>query len=213
MSQTISIKNWNIGSSSDALNAIHQSEINVAIQSREADAFSEEASLLIAQNINFRSSGDAKSILRELENALDRKVYDTIVNDVVQQLRNFEYISEGSSFKLMLATVTSDMCRKFHTDINDLRLLCTYSGPGTLWLEEDNIDRKALNSFKEDELVVIDQSQIQQANTGDVVILKGATYPKEGTRAGVHRSPSIEEYGSQRLLLRIDTNEFLTFLE
>lgn len=212
MNQTTSIKNWCIGTSSDSLNMIHESEVNIAIQTRESTVFESEAAQLIHDQVNFRSSGSVEAILQELENSLDRTVCGAIIDDVKVQLDNFAQVSDSSSFKLMLATVTSDMCRKFHTDINDLRLLCTYSGPGTLWLEEENIDRNALDSFKDDALVVRDQSQIKQASTGDVVILKGATYPKEGTRAGVHRSPSIEENGSQRLLLRIDTNEFLIFV-
>lgn len=50
---------------------------------------------------------------------------------------------------------------------------------------------------------------IQQAGTGDIVILKGALYP-DG-HAIMHRSPTIEEMGAARLLLRIDTNAFKPF--
>jgi hypothetical protein len=95
--------------------------------------------------------------------------------------------------------------------MNDLRMLCTYSGPGTLWLSENNINRNALNSCGDNECIVLDESKIQQAKTGAVVILKGAIYPEEGTKAIVHRSPTIEDYGEKRLLLRIDTNAFLNF--
>ncbi|MGK0427956.1 MAG: hypothetical protein ACJAUR_002072 [Ulvibacter sp.] len=42
-------------------------------------------------------------------------------------------------------------------------------------------------------------------------MLKGAIYLSEGTKAVVHRSPTIEESVETRLLLRIDTNEFLNF--
>ena len=95
--------------------------------------------------------------------------------------------------------------------MNDLRMLCTYSGPGTLWLKEDNIDREALHASTDNEPIALDERMIQQVRTGDLVILKGAIYPKEGTKAAVHRSPAIEESGERRLLLRIDTNEFLNF--
>ena len=116
-------------------------------------------------------------------------------------------MTQASSFRLLLTTVNTDMCRKFHTDINDLRLLCTYIGPGTLWLPDEIVDGKALQAGKEDTEIVIDAQQIQQVPTGDVVILKGALYA--GANPILHRSPSIKEHGEKRFLLRIDTNEFL----
>ena len=103
------------------------------------------------------------------------------------------------------------MCRKFHTDINDIRLLCTLSGEGTLWLPEFNVNREALDTQKDNEDIVIDPSYIMQAPENSAVLLKGALYPKSGTRAIVHRSPTIEESGEKRLLLRIDTNDNLNF--
>ena len=53
------------------------------------------------------------------------------------------------------------------------------------------------------------QTESKYVNAGDVVLLKGALYP--GANPILHRSPSIEELGKVRLLLRIDTNSFLNF--
>ena len=72
--------------------------------------------------------------------------------------------------------------------------------------------KKRDGSSQQYECIVLDESNIQQAKTGAVVILKGAMYPAKGTNAVVHRSPTIEESGATRLLLRIDTNEFLNFI-
>jgi len=58
----------------------------------------------------------------------------------------------------------------------------------------------------------LNEKNIQQAKTGAVILLKGALYPKKGTNAIVHRSPTIEESGERRLLLRVDTNDHLGFL-
>jgi hypothetical protein len=46
--------------------------------------------------------------------------------------------------RLQFKIVTSDMCRLFHEDNNIQRLLCTYHGPRTEWLDEDNIRREGL---------------------------------------------------------------------
>ena len=99
------------------------------------------------------------------------------------------------------------MCRKFHTDINDLRLLCTYVGPGTLWLPDEAIDRNMLTASTQE--LLIEEQHIQQVATGDVVLLKGALF--ENSNPILHRSPAIEASGATRFLLRIDTNQFSNF--
>ena len=45
------------------------------------------------------------------------------------------------------------MCRRFHTDVNELRLLCTYSGPATLWLPEAAADRDAHHTGENNEQI------------------------------------------------------------
>ena len=55
--------------------------------------------------------------------------------------------------------------------------------------------------------IVKDPKLIQQADTGDVLILKGARYPK--AKAIIHKSPNIEGTNQKRLLLRIDIDQTL----
>lgn len=85
-----------------------------------------------------------------------------IVQDIENLLHRFKEISDVKKFRLLLSKINTDMCRKFHTDINNLQMLCTYNGPGTLWLTEDNINRKALEMYADNELIVIDKNNIQQ---------------------------------------------------
>jgi len=131
----------------------------------------------------------------------------SLLSDISKLLGIFEAITKAQSFRLFLATVKTNMCRKFHTDVNSIRLLCTYTGQGTLWLPDEALDQMALRSVRKNQDIDPDQKYIQQVRTGDVVLLKGALYP-DGHPI-MHRSPSIEESGEHRLLLRIDTNEFL----
>lgn len=211
MEHLTQIKNWRTGSDVSVLESIHEEDVNIVILERNSIALQESARKLKNESFSFKMSGEVASILTELNEALQSEGYDAIFSDIEQALVQFEKISEDTSFRLSLTSLTSDMCRKFHTDLNDLRLLCTYDGPGTLWLTEDNIDRSALQDRQEDDAVVRNESEIMQVATGDIVLLKGAIYPKQGTRAVVHRSPSIEEYGESRLLLRIDTNGLFNF--
>lgn len=205
-------KNWETCTSPEVLNKIQDKDVNIAIFNREIGQLKNEIKHLLELNIEVRTSGDIDSILDSISQIIDPKDFGLIIQDIHELLKLFKNASEANSFRLLLATVNNNMCRRFHTDINDLRMLCTYDGPGTLWLTEDNIERNALNSRGDNECIVLDGSNIQQAKTGAVVILKGAMYPAKGTNAVVHRSPTIEESGETRLLLRIDTNEFLNFI-
>lgn len=204
-------KNWAIGTTPTTLNKIHENDVNIAIYERDITQLNKEIEQLLSQNIELRLNGDISSIINSISKAIDSNKYELITHDIEKQLTLFKEVTDAKTFRLLLATVNNNMCRRFHTDINDLRMLCTYHGPGTLWLTEENINRGALNSCGDNECIVIDENKVQQAKTGAIVILKGAVYSKNRIKAIVHRSPTIEESGETRLLLRIDTNEFLNF--
>lgn len=205
------LENWVIGNCPTSLQKIHQKHINISIYDRDITHLSDEVKSLLARNAEIRISGDTNSILKQISSELNSNDFSLILNDIKGLLLQFEELSGAKSFRLLLSTVNTNMCSRFHTDMNDLRLLCTYSGPGTVWLSENNINRDALETYGDNETIVKDQSQINYAKTGAVVLLKGAVYPLNGTKAVVHRSPTIEETGMTRLLLRIDANDFLNF--
>jgi hypothetical protein len=204
-------KNWDIGKNNKVLESIHQKDINIAILDRDTSHLKKEINHLLKQKIKLQSSGGLKQIINALIKTINPIEYSLIVEDIKKLLHHFKKISNSNNFRLSLATINTNMCRKFHTDINDLRMLCTYSGPGTMWLTDDNVNRKALSLLVDNDSIVLDESKIRQTKTGSVVILKGAIYPKTGTNAITHRSPVIEESGQNRLLLRIDTNNPISF--
>lgn len=204
-------QNWKTGSDVSILHEIHNTKTNISIFDRNIEFLNKNIESLIHQNVNFSISGNIDEIMDQIKSKIDPTQFSLIIDDIHFLVSNFQEITKNKTFRLLLATVNTNMCRKFHTDVNDLRLLCTYSGPGTLWLTDDNINLKAFRPGNEDESIALNESEIQQANTGSVVILKGAIYPDEKSEAVVHRSPTIEETGEQRLLLRIDTNENIYF--
>lgn len=204
--QTTIIKNWAVDTSPEGLKDIHESEVNIAIYERNTTAFSNEVNDLLEQDIEVKLSGDIDTIMKGIVEKINPNKYHLITQDIKSLIRLFQDVTNVKSVRLLFATVNTNMCRKFHTDINTLRMLCTYSGPGTLWLTDDNINRKALSVHRNEENIALQESEIRQVRTGDVCILKGAMYPGEAN-AVVHRSPTIEETGEKRLLLRIDTNE------
>jgi hypothetical protein len=195
------------------LAAIHEAEKNIAICERDTGYLkAAAATMLQVLEEDLKISGAPNDIMVQLDEwALHKDSSDihVWVEDAKSLVQLFAQISGINDMRVLVAKVNHNMCRRFHTDINDLRLLCTYTGPGTIWLPEEIVDRKALESYKDNDCIVLDERLVQQAQTGAVVILKGAIYPSPNTRACVHRSPTVTESGALRLLLRIDTNEFL----
>lgn len=193
-------------SAQKVLSEIHKPTTNISIYDRDISHLDNEINKLISKKINFQTAGETELIIKNIKEELEE--FSLMINDLTELLHHFQKITKAASFRLLLKTVNTNMCRKFHTDINDLRMLCTYRGPGTLWLENANLE--TLNSPNTTE-AIYNENKIEQAKKGAVLILKGALYPSNNTNAIVHRSPTIEETGTNRLLLRIDTNEFLNF--
>ncbi len=200
-----------IGNDAKVLSEIHLASKNIAILQRDLSALNDMLLSLKERPVGLKANGTVEEITTSLKKYFDEELngYTLILNDIVNVLSLFENLTQSSSFRLLLTIVDTDMCRRFHTDINHLRLLCTYTGQGTLWLPDEAVNIKALKSRNTELEIAKDKNQIQQAGAGDVVILKGALHP-EGN-AVVHRSPTIESSGEKRLLLRIDTNSFLNF--
>ncbi len=201
-----------IGNDPKVLQDIHTKSKNIAIFRRSIDTLLPELNRIAGKEIECRASGAEAEVLSTLEAFFGIYLSEctNLLADVSDLFALFVEATQASSFRFLLTTVSTNMCRKFHTDVNDLRLLCTYVGPGTLWIPDESINIKELQAGSEESEILLDGHQIQQIQTGEVVLLKGALY--SGAQPILHRSPSIEDQGAKRLLLRIDTNEFLNFL-
>lgn len=128
-------------------------------------------------------------------------VKDIFIHDIVRLGSLFFKMSKHSRMTLQILPVNSNMCRLFHEDYYRQRLLCTYLGPGTEWLDHDNVNRAGLGRGRNGNIVK-DESKINRAKTFDVILLKGARY--ESGLGVVHRSPPVETTGQIRVLLKID---------
>ena len=137
--------------------------------------------------------------------SLDHVGFQMLLDDVNILLKEFASISQSTEFKVYWAIVRDGMCRRFHTDANKLRLLCTYKGPGTEWVKPDNINFDLPHCSGNE--MIINEHEIQQTKPYDVVILKGALHEHRDAPLILHRSPSLENQDTKRLLLRIDMSE------
>ena len=125
-----------------------------------------------------------------------------LIEDMVQMGRAFFESTESKHIRFQLEIIQSDMCRLFHQDNMRQRLLCTYFGPGTEWLDASNVYREGLGKGDNDKIVK-DYSGVKRANPFDILLLKGSRYggPEEGV---VHRSPPIAQDELVRVLFKID---------
>lgn len=128
-------------------------------------------------------------------------VKEIFINDIIRLASLFFRMTKKSTMKLQILPVNSNMCRLFHEDYYRQRLLCSYLGPGTEWLDHDNVNRAGLGKGINANIVK-DSAKINRANTFDVILLKGARC--ESGLGVVHRSPPVENSGQIRVLLKID---------
>lgn len=124
-----------------------------------------------------------------------------VANDMCTNIKTFMDFTHAKEVFVKIEPVADDKCRLFHVDQNLLRMLCTYSGEGTLWLPNDKVQRKSLGCCNED--IVLDPLAIFKVPKLDVLVLKGERWPHNLVGGAVHRSPPLR-YGDKRLLLKVD---------
>lgn len=178
-------------------------KINIAIWERSVAHLEASIHALLEQRVRLRCAGSTRQLMATLLARFPEQKYTPLLQDMETLIEIMKRQAQTQTLRLLLAVLEDDMCRKFHTDINDLRLLCTYHGPGTCWLTESNSCREALANNEEE--IARDPKDIRQAGAGDVLLLKGALYDQPEGQAAIHRSPAVRERGSKRLLLRLDT--------
>ena len=127
-----------------------------------------------------------------------------LINFVKTLVSNFADITDSPEMGVSMEKIEGDLCKHFHCDVNHLRLVYPLLGPGTLYLNEDNVKRQFLGKGKNDE-VVIDAARIIQVPPKTISLLKGQGHPSAHGRAIVHASPVISNTMDKRVLLRIES--------
>lgn len=105
--------------------------------------------------------------------------------DISDLAQRFQMLAGTPAIRLRCERILGDACRKWHIDYTDLRLVCTYAGPGTDWRDPASGTERRLG--------------LQQP-----ALFKGRLFG-DGAPLIEHRSPPIAGTGLQRLVLVIDT--------
>jgi hypothetical protein len=178
----------------EALGAIRDPDCNLAIWQRALPA--DFAPLLAGTPSDLRftcAPDDLPALLAEalVEGGFgsDAALQKALIEDAAALAMHYCAVMGLARLELRLEVVSTDSCRKFHADYVTARLITTYVGQGTDWLDEADAARVAAGG---------EPQRINRLSTGDVGLFKGklaTAYP------AIHRSPPIAGTGAVRLLL------------
>lgn len=150
-------------------------------------------------------SNVAQALARGIPEICDRQA---LIDDIEQLTDAYCCLFECEEVGLRIEVVDRASCPRFHVDHVLCRLVTTYHGPATQWLEHQHVDRSKLGrgnkGLPDDQSgLILTNGRVQSLNTGDVVLLKGEKWPLNEGGGLVHRSPSIEA-PARRLVLTLD---------
>lgn len=123
------------------------------------------------------------------------KVKKDLADDIQQLAEHFCAVLGLRELEVRLEIVTTNSCRKWHSDYVKARLITTYTGTGTQWLEAPDTYRVQRG---------FEPLRIREMSPGDVGIFKGRLATDN---PAVHRSPPIEDSCGERLLLVLNPLE------
>jgi hypothetical protein len=197
------------------LTEIYQPDVNVCIVNRTFDEeinhfvkalFDEPLHVSVVESLNI----DRFNFENLLPQAKQLRGYTEFHQDIEHLVAIFSELFDLQTVGLRLQLLKNAMCPKFHVDHVPCRLVCTYGGLGTEWLEDRYLDRTKLgagsNGLTDDKsgLIRADLDVINTMSTGAIGLLKGSNWQGNEQNGAVHRSPKVTENLPYRLLLTLD---------
>ncbi|MCT4654545.1 MAG: DUF1826 domain-containing protein [Cohaesibacter sp.] len=114
---------------------------------------------------------------------------DMLASDIAALAFMFSKIMNVQTVQVRLDVDDDVMCPRFHKDNVRARLLCTYRGPATQYIDETKPETP---------------KYISQMTTGSVGIFRGKKWPSKEPCSLLHRSPHLPLKAVTRMLLVID---------
>lgn len=182
---------------------IWRRELDKSLLSSVDQLFSQTRSLKIEGNV---TPSSAKAFL--VENLDGFACSEDLSTEVSELVDMFCCLFDLEHAGLRMTMLEHAMCPRFHVDKVPCRLVTTFQGQGTQWLQHDAVDRSKLghgnNGFPDEKSGIYrDKEDIRQLNPGDVALLKGELWEGNEGAGLVHRSPVLT-VGESRLLLTLD---------
>lgn len=182
-----------ISHSADRLKRVKDADCNLAIWQRTP--IEGLHNMLTARPRDIRFTAPIAQFSQALKERLsehgfaDHPSRGWLLGDAAMLADRFATIMGLPAVEMRLEMVKTNSCSKFHADYVRARLITTYIGIGTQWLDQQNAEASAQGRTPQ---------TIHTMNAGDVGIFKGKLATDH---PAIHRSPPIEGTGEARLLL------------
>lgn len=193
------------GASPQVMTRILEEGVNLSVWQRQLPAQVEDFAALVL-NLEHPLADERVIDVDEAEppvlqglfgEAADLYGYEGFVADVTWLVSAYTCLLGARRVGLRLRVLDAAMCPRFHVDHVPVRLLTTYLGVGSEWLEEGVIERGRLAL----EQPPVDN--IRRLEVGEVALLKGEKWLGNEGAGLIHRSPACKA-GERRLLLSLD---------
>lgn len=187
------------------LEAVQRAPVNLAVwQRRSNDAVLPVAHWLAKEPFELEFELEVQNVTSTLQNHLQtppefNASRSHLIADIQELAMLFSKHASTNSIRLMIEALHRVPCPKFHQDNVHLRLVCTYTGIGTEWLENSNVNPHPDCCGGS---IVLDETRIKHLQAFEVGLMKGKRWP--GNRMGIfHRSPTISA-DRPRLVVKMD---------
>jgi hypothetical protein len=197
------------------LTEIYKDDVNLCVVNRTLDEeinhfvkalFAAKLHVSVVESLNVENFDFAKL----LPQAKQLRGYTEFHKDIEHLVSVFCELFDLQTVGLRLGMLDKAMCPKFHIDHVPCRLVCTYGGLGTEWLDDRYINRAKLGAgsggLTDDKsgLIQADLDVINTMPAGAIGLLKGSKWEGNEQNGAVHRSPKVTENLPYRLLLTLD---------
>lgn len=202
-------RNQHQGPTPKALTRILEDDINLAVWQRQLPLhIAEFAQLLVALNeplaesvcLELLDEDDEPDLTGLASGFRDVEGYGGFIADLKWLVSAFACLLGARRIGLRLRVLDKAMCPRFHVDHVPVRLISTYAGVGSQWLQEGAMDRAQLGQESAEPQ---DATQIEQLGSGEVALLKGEKWHGNEGFGLIHRSPQLAP-GERRLILTLD---------
>ncbi|WP_415899169.1 DUF1826 domain-containing protein [Neptuniibacter sp. QD48_11] len=199
------------GVSPEVLTQIYDQDVHLCNFQRDLalDVTGYCEALLQNEHLNIRAVIQADDPSAVLNNLLpEHSGKSEFIEDLALIIDMYACLFELDEVGLRLQVLDRAMCPRFHTDKLGCRLVSTYAGQGTEWLEDPLLDRSKLGAgnggLSDDKSGLYGSEElIHQAQEGDVLLLKGDGWYGLDGKGVVHRSPMVPS-GQSRLVATLD---------
>lgn len=198
-----------LGEDIQVLTEVLRDEVNLAVWQRRLPAQVEgfAAALLargepLAQSMTLElpTPDSAPNLTGLVAQYADLPGQAAFLADVAWLVRAYACLLDAERIGLRLRALDKAMCPRFHVDHVPLRLISSYVGVGSQWLEEGAMPRSGLGQPGAEPR---DAASIRQLQAGHVALAKGEKWQGNEGRGLIHRSPQPPA-GERRLLLTLD---------